>query len=1110
MKKLTRMLLINWHFFTKDLIQFDRINHLVGENASGKSTIIDAIQHIILADKAGFTFNKAANESSSRNIKGYLFGQIGDDGDASFTYKRNGSFSSYVVLEYQDSDSGKYFLLGSVFDCEGDLSFKHDWFTVEEYGLPSSLFVDPDTDIPFNRKELKCFLADEAETNRTMRARFYSADKEFSRDELVLMGSLQNTYTDLFRKAVPFALDTKNIEDFITRYLCNIDSNTQQMAFVIEQMKDSNRHFLDLERECNTVKEKLTDLEAIQAKNAEAVNAASSARQNGYIHLALKLSHANDQLSALKSDIALTKEKSAALKAAIATDEAERTNLDKDYEALIAKRSQNEAFVKGKRLEEEIKTLCAEAKALTLSAEGALDGIRGFADKAMQAIGQLAAGDEPLSFDESFFSSLSNLDCTGLAKLSIKATKEKITHFTTTIRERHDELLAESRQAQHDLARLKEEIHALTLNQHPYRDDLNAFRAVLESRGIESHVLAEELEIRDESYRAVIESVLQRRRFALFVEEEKAEECTRLYQSFAKEHKDALSFPLIDVPSLLPLSQDIIKGSLADEIIGDGPIALYAGLLLSPYRKCTDISVLDEQYASSTSLIKDPFDLSAPDTDAAETPYIGGKALALQKERKEKEAAEVSAKEDLRLCRIARLSKAMIPDELVPNAYQLEDYRMKAEGEEKAKEKEAQVATKREELESFDFDQVNTLNAQIDLVRIKRKSLEDRYGNEKVQLGIIINALSVKESERLPALESEEAEIRKQLDTGFPAEERTRFAPIASAIIDQSKNKDEAIREYLDKKEKAEFKRVQSLTQLSKARNLYNITYKAPFDPESEDNSEYDTELTSLKDNRLPRYEQQIKEGKEKTFSLLKNDFISKMKGNFDTVETAIKRINKALSGYKFGVDRYTYECSPNKSYLQFYRMFTDDMMLGIDGANLFSDPFFKKYEREIDELFKKFSEGEGKGSNDYKTTIERYANCLTYLNFDLIVTHDNGSRERLSKTLKTKSGGETQQPFYITLLMSFVQCCRIDQKVNNNTSRLIVFDEAFSKMDGSRIEESVKLLKDFDLQVIFSTPPEKFPNIARFTDRTIIVQPDKKNYETRATSFRTGEVSHV
>ena len=42
MKRLKKILLLNWLYFQKQLIEVDDINFLTGKNGAGKSTIIDA------------------------------------------------------------------------------------------------------------------------------------------------------------------------------------------------------------------------------------------------------------------------------------------------------------------------------------------------------------------------------------------------------------------------------------------------------------------------------------------------------------------------------------------------------------------------------------------------------------------------------------------------------------------------------------------------------------------------------------------------------------------------------------------------------------------------------------------------------------------------------------------------------------------------------------------------------------------------------------------------------------------------------------------------------------------------------------------------------------
>ena len=53
-EKLTRLLLIHWHYFTHETISFETLNFLTGKNASGKSTIIDAMQLVLLGDTSAW------------------------------------------------------------------------------------------------------------------------------------------------------------------------------------------------------------------------------------------------------------------------------------------------------------------------------------------------------------------------------------------------------------------------------------------------------------------------------------------------------------------------------------------------------------------------------------------------------------------------------------------------------------------------------------------------------------------------------------------------------------------------------------------------------------------------------------------------------------------------------------------------------------------------------------------------------------------------------------------------------------------------------------------------------------------------------------------------
>jgi uncharacterized protein YPO0396 len=170
--------------------------------------------------------------------------------------------------------------------------------------------------------------------------------------------------------------------------------------------------------------------------------------------------------------------------------------------------------------------------------------------------------------------------------------------------------------------------------------------------------------------------------------------------------------------------------------------------------------------------------------------------------------------------------------------------------------------------------------------------------------------------------------------------------------------------------------------------------------------------------------------------------------------------------------------------------------MLLEGGYNLLSEQFNVKYKNEIADLFTIITGGgEGKQErDDYEKRVQTFTDYRAYLSFDLEVTNSEGESQRLSRTMGKKSGGETQTPFYIAVLASFTRLYRIDRDRKASAARLILFDEAFSKMDSERIASSIDLLRKFRFQVILSAPSDKIGDIALLADRNLLVYRDKKN----------------
>jgi len=132
---------------------------------------------------------------------------------------------------------------------------------------------------------------------------------------------------------------------------------------------------------------------------------------------------------------------------------------------------------------------------------------------------------------------------------------------------------------------------------------------------------------------------------------------------------------------------------------------------------------------------------------------------------------------------------------------------------------------------------------------------------------------------------------------------------------------------------------------------------------------------------------------------------------------------------------------------------------------------------------------------------MDKYADYRTYLSFDMqqiIQNEDEVIKIRLSKMIKKNSGGEGQNPLYVALLASFAQAYRISMspKIQRNpTLRLVVLDEAFSKMDAEKVASCIELIRGLGFQAIISATNDKIQNYVENVDKTFVfANPNKKS----------------
>ena len=99
---LERIRLVNWHYFQESIIPVGNFCLLSGDNGSGKSTIVDAIQLVMASDLRKVRFNASASDRrGGRDLAGYVRCKLGSD---STDYLRDDAVG-HVMLEFSEGDT---------------------------------------------------------------------------------------------------------------------------------------------------------------------------------------------------------------------------------------------------------------------------------------------------------------------------------------------------------------------------------------------------------------------------------------------------------------------------------------------------------------------------------------------------------------------------------------------------------------------------------------------------------------------------------------------------------------------------------------------------------------------------------------------------------------------------------------------------------------------------------------------------------------------------------------------------------------------------------------------------------------------------------------------
>ena len=1113
MKTLTKIRVINWHYFWNETIDVKPIVFLTGVNGSGKSTLIDALEVVLLGDTTGRSFNKAAMDKSSRTLRGYLRGEIGDDQENGSKYLRSGRFTSYIVLEFYDDMNKEYFNMGIVFDSFEDGTEDHHFFVLNEK-MPENGFVE--NKIPLDYKQLSDFF----NKNYNGNYEFFDSNRQYQDYLKRKFGGLKDKFFNLLKKATSFSPIT-DITSFITEYVCDPQQNIE-----LNHLQENILQYKKLETEAENIQKRVERLEEI--KNRYEIY---SAHQENYkisqfIIEKCEIEESKIKLDAYKDQVVKCSDRVNEINESLMEFNGNLSQLEERRTHLIQDKANNNTIRLTDEMMKDKKDTQAKIDAINQEALLVKNNLTKYCDEYINATSSLESELKNINKDvleEERIKELLELEedakrvndlCISFKANELKdiktLTKEKMEDFRDALATFKAKVASLSVSLSRTIFNIDKKISSLRVDQDNIKRGSKSFDPRLTQikdalqaklfekyhKTIEVKLFADLIDIRDLNWSNAIEGFLFNQKFNLFVEPQYFLDSYNILRNLLLENR-FYGTSLVDQERIIEKNYVAENGSLADEIITDHEGArAYTNFLIGRLYKANSI---EEARNSGNGITKDcdlyrNYALSQINPRLYQESYIGRTLDQRFLEEKGNELRSNSANLDVykRIYNVIRKANELevINTNEINNSFALIEHTSQIAGYMK------NIAFIENELKQHDTTLLTSLDKRLADVEQDIRDLNNSKENSLLEKGNLIKEIETLNSEKIineeNIIKEKESNLKRNYDP-FLVEEKAE--PLYKEKLEAGKKNLQILQET-----NVDLARLQYLvsnlnSQVVRLRRDYVSDYHLTYDPSALDNKVFDEELVEFRDVKLPEYKDKIKDSYNKATQQFKDDFIFKLRGAIEDVEDQIANLNVALKESQFGRDLYKFTVKPSQVYKRYYDMLKDDLILetGEDESK-----FVEKYKDVMEDLFKQIVDvnGQGDKTSELMSNIGKFTDYRSYLDFDLIVYNiDTGEEQRLSKMIRKKSGGETQTPFYISVLASFAQLYHVhDEGELGNTTRLIIFDEAFSKMDRSRIKEAVKLLRKFNLQVILSAPSDKVADISELVDETLVTLHDKNS----------------
>jgi hypothetical protein len=1080
MMHLAHIALVQWHLFAAEDLPIHGDTAVLGQNRSGKSTLIDLIQAVMAGGSSRwYRFNRSAGETggsrSERTLRGYCLGQLGED-----DYLRRESVT-HIALTFEDPTGAQPPV--SVGLCI-EASVNEDAQVVGRYVAPgvrvtSDMLVEDLGEgarrsagwaLVRQRLEQACATAG-TELVRPEGPRNHI--REYMRH---LFTGRRFSDPERFIRAFVMALsfeDMKSVEGFVHNFLLarnDID---------IGELRDSIQRYRDVQKDIHELEKRL---EMLRALSVLVQDFAGLLEREEMVRGVARLAALVEAGSALFANLRERRDNARILAdthGEIARHEAEATTLREEEGHLLAQLAAQDAASRRVVVE-------GQLKAIEQERQGALRRLEARFSTIALAATLLDARERlmPLKLGVLFHGLDEIRAASGILQppewpgdpiameALIDAARTAATPALEKIRARAESAIAERIRLEGEIAAESERLAQARAGAVRLDDRTARLMAVLKAEGMAPRALCQVAEITQPDWREAAEALLGRDREAILVDPQHA---ARAVEILRADRDGWRGCRVVNTRRLGQNAQGVQAGTLASVFVSADDLALAFIQLRTGGVRLADTQA--QLLEGGRAIMRDGAYNSGIIVEVLRTRdlKIGRAAVPLMQAELEARIADLRQLRDIHADhqRFHQDMARRLEPLLTPAEDRLD---LLAEAIDRLDQQRAET---RARLERIAVTVDPAIRQRLDAVRLQLREIE-------------AGKLDLAKGEGEARRAGLEIERRLNAAEGAPGSWaclkfrrkafRDRGCSVKSlrALWQAQKNRapGRIVQEMAAQADEAYEARREREGEIREALGHYRVGFDgtAPLGLANTIMGEVkpwvEANVGALEENELIQYRRQADEAADQIGRLFRTALVHELNARFNDLRTELETLSLALRNRPLHNEIYTLKASPKEEFAALHRLAraSEEDEGVLDALFGRGDPRDEEHAQALAEVERLLG--------DETLDFSAWQDYRNYFTFDLRMEDQTSGRQvSYEKRKGTASGAERQVPYYVIIgaaLASIYHGARRQYEPAELGLGLAVFDEAFSKMDGPNQRTLLKFYEDIGLQIVIAAPSEK------------------------------------